>query len=256
MKQKFEKLFFALALLCAAVPASAQTRRQAKDSSVTITFRETSTTSKKKKASGNDNIIKIAPLGFITGVFPILYERRITDFLTVEVGGGLTNRNYVRGLFIRAGNEGGGETPIKEYPWGSTNDDVAEPLYSFEARKPQMGYMFRVEPRVYFESEAPEDNYIGLQYNYAQYKFQIPALVNGEHKGTMMNEHENITDFMVHLGRQWIFDRISVESSSAIGLRKVDGVKYVNNGQGVEGMAKYSKSTINFGLGFTVGYHF
>ncbi|GAA4318566.1 hypothetical protein [Flaviaesturariibacter amylovorans] len=258
MLKKKTNCLLALLLLCIAQPVLAQSKREARDSSVTIIFSEEKTTRKKKKVSGDANIIKIAPLGFITGQFPLLYERRLTDFLTVQVGGGLTNRNYMRGLMIRARDEDASSI-IKEYPWSNTNDfdmDQTEQLYSFEYRKPKMGYMYRVEPRIYFENEAPEGNYIGLQYNYARYNFSIPAYVNGEHSGDLRDEYENITDFMVHFGNQWVHDRITIESSSAIGLRKVKGSKYVNNGNGSEGFATYDKSSINFGVTFTIGYHF
>jgi hypothetical protein len=248
-----------VSLSLSALVSSAQTRRQAKDSSVTIIFSESARTpsSKKKSASGEDNIVKIAPLGFITGQFPLLYERRITDFLTVEIGGGITNRNYLRGAFVSAG-EGDDASMFKEYPWSSSGSDydVAEPLYSFDARKPAMGYLFRISPRIYFESEAPDGSFLGLQFNHATYNFTIPKYVSGAHTGAPQKEHETVTDFMVHFGHQWINDRITLESSSAIGLRKVKGEKYVASDSGIDGMATYEKSGINFGIGLTVGFHF
>jgi len=248
-------------LLCVILTEShAQKRRQARDSSVTIVFAENSKASKIRKKSGDENIIKIAPLGFIGGVFPLSYERKINDFLTVEVAGGLTHRNYIRGAFMK---EGGVE--IKEFPWGQNGNgyDEAEQTGSYDYRKAQMGFMYRVMPKIYFDEEAPEGNYVGLQYNYLKYKFTIPKFQNGangySHSGANMNEYENVTDYMVYFGRQIVNDRITFESASGIGLRNVKGVKYVatnNNGTIVDGLAAYSQSTFNFGVMFTVGYHF
>ncbi|RYZ20840.1 MAG: DUF3575 domain-containing protein [Chitinophagaceae bacterium] len=252
-------LCFALALQ----PAAAQTRRDARDSSVTIIFGDgsskSSTSEKKKKASsGQNNIIKIAPLGFISGQFPLLYERRLTDVFTVQVGGGLTHRNYIRSAFMSVLNSEGEAALIKEYPWSSSSSDydVAAPAYNFDHRQPEMGYMYRIEPRIYFGGDAPEESYLGFQYNHARYNFSIPGLVNGEYKGDKKNEFESLTDFMVHFGHQYLYDRISMEWSSAIGLRQIKGNKYVMSNKGQEGFASYSKSIVNFGIGFSVGYHF
>ena len=80
------------------------------------------------------------------------YERKINDFLTIEVAGGLTHRNYIRGAFL---SEEGPE--IKEFPWGgdlNNSYDEAEGMYQFDYRQAQMGYMFRIMPKIYFEEEA------------------------------------------------------------------------------------------------------
>lgn len=259
-----KKSFFLFAVLLAgslALPCLAQRKRDAKDSTVVIIFNESgSSASKKRKAAGEDNIVKIAPLGFISGSFPLLYERRINDFLTVEVGGGLTHRNYIRGAYRK---ESG--VDFKDYPWdlSSSRYDEADPIFNFDHRTPEIGYMFRVMPRIYFESDAPEGNYIGFLYDFSKYKFSIPAYRNGSgtsgHTGAARSEYEDITDLMVYFGRQWLYDRISVESSFGIGLRNVNGQKYVASTSGgtlVDGMAGYKQSLINFGLGLTVGYHF
>ncbi|HUQ96583.1 MAG TPA: hypothetical protein VM010_02890, partial [Chitinophagaceae bacterium] len=134
----------------------------------------------------------------------------------------------------------------------------------FDHRTPKMGYLYSIEPRVYFESEAPEGSFLGFEYNYAKYKFQIPGLLkstNGDytHSGAPMDEYENITDLMVHFGGQQLFDRISLEYSTGVGLRKISGAKYAayDDGSGlVEGLAAYKDNKINFGIGLKVGYHF
>ncbi|HZH64947.1 MAG TPA: hypothetical protein VEY10_08635 [Flavisolibacter sp.] len=54
-------------------------------------------------------------------------------------------------------------------------------------------------------------------------------------------------------------DRITFESVSGIGMRKVSGMKYVatnNNSVVKEGIVPYNPSTFNFGLSFTLDYHF
>jgi hypothetical protein len=243
-------------------PALAQKKQQVKDSSVVIIFQETpAAAAKHKKSSSENNVIKLAPLGFISGAFPLLYERRITDFFTLQLGGGLTNKNYMRAAWVDA-LDGLSDT---KYPWDGDNYyDEADGLYNFDHRTPKMGYLYTVEPRIYFESEAPEGAFLGFQYNFSKFNFQIPALKktdNGDytHTGAPVQEHENITDFMVHFGGQQLFDRITFEYSTAIGLRKISGTKYAAHTDGstlTEGLTAYKDNRINFGIGLKVGYHF
>ncbi|RYY64156.1 MAG: hypothetical protein EOO12_10440 [Chitinophagaceae bacterium] len=261
-EKKLNYLLLVCLTLSAFQPLFAQSRKQARDSSVTIIFNEQKSTSARtsKKGSSENNIVKIAPLGFISGQFPLLYERRLTDVFTIQVGGGLTHRNYIRSAFGKSLYDGENSSLIKEYPWSSNSSDydMAPELYNFDVRKPKMGYMYRLEPRVYFGGDAPEENYLGFQYNFARYNFSMPGYVasTGEFKGADKDEFETLSDFMVHFGHQWLYDHISMEWSSAIGLRQIKGSKYVVSNNGQEGFAAYNKSIINFGIGFSVGYHF
>ena len=123
--------------------------------------------------------------------------------------------------------------------------------------------MYRVMPKIYFEEEAPDGNYVALQYNFLKYRFTIPkyegSILSNGHTGSPVNEYENITDYMFFFGRQVVNDHITFESASGIGMRKVSGMKYVatnNNGVVKEGLAPYYQSTFNFGLSFTLDYHF
>ena len=70
-----------------------------KDTTVIVDLPHYQYDKKHKKPSGEDNTIKIAPLGFASGTFPIYVERVISDFFTVQGGLGITSRNYVRNAF-------------------------------------------------------------------------------------------------------------------------------------------------------------
>lgn len=250
MKKIFFSCLMGASLCTFSINAEAQTKKQTKDSSVVIIFSETTTPSQTKKVrSSENNIVKISPLGFLTGRFPLSFERRITDFLAIEASGGVTNKNYIRSIFAQEAN-------IKyQYPWANDSYyDESEPLYQFDERKPKMGVMYGIQPKIYFESEAPEGSFLGLSYDVIKYKFEVPS-----YSGGVKEEFENVNDFMVNFGYNRIFDRISLETSSGIGLRKVKGEKYVvyKGGSSItDGMATYQQSTINIALGIKVGYHF
>ncbi len=250
-------LFFAFLFLSFA--ANAQSKKNLKDSASVIIFNQSSNTSTAKKhRSSESNIIKIAPLGLLSGTFPILYERRITDFFSIQAAGGITLKNYTRSAFAK-------EAEISyTYPWNNTSYyDEASPIYDFQYRKPKMGFMASVQPRVYFASEGLDGSFLGLSFDYYKYKFEIPALKgtsgNYSHTGAMQSEFENIKDYMVHFGYQSLYDRISLEYSTAIGMRNVTGSKYAATTYGgslQEGFATYKQSILNFNFGIKVGYHF
>lgn len=241
----------------------AQKKKTARDSTTVIIFNEGSSSGyQKKKKAGEDNIIKISPFGFISGVYPLSFERRINDFLGIQVSGGLTFRNYMRSAVQKSGND------LKyEYPWGenaSVSNEVDIP-FNFDHRKASAGYMFSIEPRLYLESEALEGGYISASFGYSKYNFSIPGLVNDNgsvaYKGVTKKEYENINDFMVCYGNQVIYDKLTLEYSTGIGLRSVKGVAYVaginyDSNQLMEGFATYKQSVINFNIGLKVGYHF
>lgn len=247
--------------------AHAQSRRTAKDSSTVIIFNQYSTASTRlqnKRRSSENNIIKIAPLGFITGTFPLAYERKLTDFMGIQIGGGLTYKNYVRGLVKK---EGESDEVRMEYPWGSGSfSDIGGSLFNYNARKAKMGYMFTFQPRFYYNSDALDGYFMGLSLDHYRYNFESQGVVatsggGYERKGGMKSEHENITDYMVHLGQQIVNDRLTLEYSTGIGIRKVKGVKYAAayNYAGteiMEGYATYSESILNLGISFKLGYHF
>lgn len=258
-----------LSLLCSLLLlhffATAQSKQPVKDSSNIIIFNQGSSTHKPAKHIGENNIIKIAPLGFLSGTFPLLYERRITDFFSVQVSGGGTGKDYSRAAFQQNEN-----VINPQYPSGSTDyDNISEGLFNFNFRKAAPGYMFSIQPRLYFASEALEGSFMGLSYDYYQYNFNIPAVVASStspdgsgytQTGAIQKEHENVTDYMVHFGYQSVYDRLTFEYTTAIGMRNVSGVEYVATPDGSggvsDGFATYTQHILNFNMGIKVGYHF
>jgi len=259
-------------LLSAPFIANAQYVKSNKDTNVIVRFEEKS---KKKKKTAEDNVIKIAPLGFITGSFPVYYERVVSDFFTVQLGAGLTNRNYLRNSIQSVGQVDGDGFNNIVYPWGDGNSastiyDQADDAFDFSHRTAAFGYMFSIQPRLYFDSEAPEGAYLGLAYEYSRYAFKIPGMVENSfsssyiHKGATKNEHENLSDLMVYFGYHDLYDRLSVDYTTGMGIRNVKGTKYAFGTDGsfpstnapIEGFANYKQTNFNFTIGIRVGYHF
>jgi hypothetical protein len=252
------KLWLLALAFGACTTANAQ-KKSSKDSSTVIIFNGGggSSSYQKKKAAGESNVVKIAPLGLLTGTFPIYYERSITEFLSIQVGGGVTHRNYLRGLFQAE------EGPDYTYTGIDENSDQAEGIYLFEKRVPKLGYMASIQPRLYLESEGIEGAFFGFSFDLYKYNFETPGAVmkSGSvvYTGPMKQEGENIRDFMVLWGGQQVFDRLTLEYTTGLGLRSINGTKYafeINNGNIFEGQAAYKQTKLNFAIGVKVGYHF
>lgn len=259
-----QKILLLLATICIANATFSQSKKISKDSSTIIIFNQSSQTkgAVKRKNNGDNNIIKIAPLGFISGTFPILYERKITDYFTIQGSVGITHKNYMRSAIVY----GSERYKSYEYSWTDPNKtDVSADPYNFDIRQVKSGFMYSIQPRFYFESEAPEGSFLGLSLNSYKYNYEIPAVKgtanNYTQNGSMQSEYDNITDFMVHFGHQAIYDKLTFEYSADLGLRKVSGYRYAaganyNNNTIEQGSATFTQSNLNFNVGIKVGYHF
>lgn len=254
----FKNSLLTLMLLISASCVSSQAQEKTDTTKRVVFF--SSTPKSKAASSSEDNIIKIAPLGILSGRIPVLYERKLTDFLSIQASIGLTSRNY-----IRINTEGTELSDMKTTysPLPTGTGDNAESLYSYDNRASKIGFMFGLQPRIYFQSDGLEGSFIGVSFDYLKYNYQIPSMTkNGSeysHSGSMVKEFETYNELMVNYGFQKIYDNLTLEYGAAIGIRNLKGEKYVAaevNSQLVDGLAKYSKSGINFNVFFRVGYHF
>jgi hypothetical protein len=154
-----------------------------------------------------------------------------------------------------------------EYTWngGYTGDNYGadDGLYDFTYRTVKPGYMVSLQPRIYFESEAPDGAFLGVSFDHYQYNFESKGL-NGDGSSTrgkkLIKEYEKMNDIMVLFGMQSIYDRITLEYTTGLGIRNIKGQKYATaidgNGKYIDGMADYKRTTLNFELSIKVGFHF
>ena len=270
------KNFLRTALLLSFSVTTFISKAQKSDSTVTIIFAgDRSKTSKttKRKAAPQNNIIKVAPTGIFVGQIPLIYERKLTSSISVQVSAGLTAQNYIRTLFAKASQiASDGSSSSSNLPWADQApgaSDYAEDIYNFERRKAEMGTMFSIQPKFYLDDDALDGSYVGFSFSNYNYKFSTPGAKYSSSSsnyisftGPLKNESEKITDFMIHYGHQGINGHFSIEYSSAIGLRKVSGEKYgatydySGTNKIYDGMIQYSKTLFNYEFAIRVGYVF
>ena len=261
-------VFFFLLIISASTFAQKDKEPKQRDSSIII-FSESPrpTKSSKKYTAGDNNVIKIAPLGFLKGCLPVYYERRIADFFTIQAGVGVTTRNYIRGLVYDALDNDNTDKSNIQYSWNTSNtSDIyggEDDLFNYNYRKAKPGYFVSLQPRLYFESEAPEGSFLALSFDHYQYNSQSQALAGNDYNvrgNKTIDEYEKMNDLMVVFGSQVLYDRISLEYTSGIGVRNIKGEKYAvamdGYGKAVGGMANYKKTTLNLELSIKVGFHF
>lgn len=223
------------------------------------------------KVNEKNNVLKFAPLSFISGNFPIMYERRLGKFFSMQFAAGLTHRNYSRSVFANISE------PNINYPFetGFNFYDRTDAIYDFTNRDAKLGYSFSIQPKLYFNNKAPEGAYLSMSYDFYRYNFGIPGIVRDSlggtnpvisyrHKGAMKKEYENISDMMVYFGYQDFYDQLTVDYVIGIGIRNVSGNKYYYLTDETnyptlniyEGNATYKQATANFNIGVRIGYHF
>jgi Protein of unknown function (DUF3575) len=261
-----KKLVFALILTTSITFSYAQ-------ETVVFSTKSREASASKKKGSSMQNIVKIAPLSFISGFVPVFYERSINDFFSVQAGIGLTTKNYILDAIGEAGGSNSGSTngineDYKSETWsdGSSSGYYTDQnsTYGGDERKTTIGYLISVEPRLYFNSEGLDGSFIGLNLSTRRNNYSSSAVTNGAtsltYSGAKVKEFDNLSTMMVNFGYQTLNDNISIEYSGGIGLRKVKGEHYIyatnSTGKYVSGTGFVDKTKVAFDLSFKIGYHF
>lgn len=237
----------------------------------TVYFSKDSTrkSTEKRKGSSETNIIKISPLAFLGGIIPVYFERSINETFSIQLGAGITSKNYI-GDAIRQGNDDQNNN-VSTTRWNDgTTDTYTNENDITKNKKTAIGYFIAIEPRVYFASEGLEGGFMGIslssaKYNSTSQKIVTGTTLNGEPKfsGGTFNASENITDLFVNFGTQTLYDRISLEYTAGIGVRKIKGTEYAY-GQSfsagatkyVDGVSTLDRTKLGYNLSLKVGYHF
>ena len=241
------------------------------DSTTVITFHHADGTITNNKSKpnivkhlkhGEINIIKTAPLGFMSGVIPFYYEREIKEYLSLQCGIGFTTRNFSREIIQTANSS------LDFYNSKLNAADIASSYYNFDNRTAGLGFMYSIQPRFYFKSDGLHGGFLGISFNNARFNFNSNDVAG--YNGTKVifgndkhAEYENIKDFFVDWGHQYLFDKLSFEYTVELGARNVSGSKYVAYAIGSgsnytiqDGMKDYSVNNLFFNIGLKLGYHF
>ena len=266
MKKNIYAFLLSIAGTVLAHNATAQRIKKDDDNTTVVTFHHGGNkAAKRNTTAGENNVIKIAPLGLLSGHFPVYYERRITEFFSVQVGVALTSRNYARTILT----DDTGPKNLTEPAGAEDDNEISGPFLDYTYRKAKMGYAYHIEPRFYFNDEAIDGYFLGTAIDWYRYNSSIPEITafdgnNATYGGAPVNEHENIRDYMIRIGRQTMFNRLSLEVTTDVGVRNVNGARYVayadysggGNATIIDGIATYKQTQFNYNIAFRIGFHF
>jgi hypothetical protein len=225
------------------------------------------TATKHQKRSSERNIIKLSPISFINGFVPVYFERELNSTFAIQVGAGITTRNYLKD-WTRKVDEDNPDVTTTKWNDGTVDQYFDENDYSsYKKRKSVMGYYVAVEPRVYLDNEGLDGSFIGISFSRANYKYNMQKVQTGPSitgepvfLSSTFSEVENVTDVLATYGYQTLYDKVSVEYNIGLGLRKLTGSRYaygVNNvGSYVDGVSTLDKTKLGFNFSIKVGYHF
>ncbi len=254
--------FVLLVVLCSNISQAQDTVYFRKDPAIKNTL------TKKGKGSSERHVVKIAPLAFISGFVPVFYEKSINDLFSIQVGAGITTRNYLRSSIYASEifNPGKYEYTYKDPALNGVESYID--IYDFTNRRATLGSYFSVQPRVYFGEDGLDGTYLGIgveRYNYRFNSLTLDAAeaqnANAVFTGNVFKEKENITDFNVVFGTQYLYSRISLDYAVTLGLRKQEGTYYAytfnnTNSSYTDGQTKLTRTFPNAGINIRVGYHF
>lgn len=229
--------------------------------------RQSSPKASQGKGSSQKNIIKVSPLSFIAGFVPVYFERELSPTFSIQLGAGITTKNYLKD-WTRQADEGSEEVTTTTWSDGTEDTYIDYSDYSnYKKRKSAMGYFVAVEPRIYFENEGLEGSFIGLSFSRANYKFNQQKIQTGPSilsdpvfLSSTFAEYENVTDILATYGYQTLYDKVSLEYNIGLGLRKLNGKRYAygqnNTGDYIDGVSTIDKTKLGFNLSIKIGYHF
>jgi hypothetical protein len=259
------KSILAVVMILMFINVNAQKKRHYRDSTTVIVFSQSSTPLSKnigKKSYSGTNIVKIAPLGILSGVFPVYFERGFGNYFSLQAGIGITGRNYFREL-------------LKDYKHldftSDNNADLSDALYTFDHRTAKPGFMFSIQPRYYEDGEGIDGYFGGIGFNSATFNFEhqeVTSITNyaaAYNGGTPQSESEHVKDIFFVSGYQTLDHKISFEATAEMGIRLVSGTKYVaysaydntlNNYVLSTGFKDYSQTLFYYNIGIKIGYHF
>jgi len=188
-------LIFGLILICF-ITSKAQTDSSRRTVTVIYSKVQYNRTTKDREVH---NLIKINPLLVFNGDFPLYFEMRVKDQLSVEGAVGVTYNDYLYEIFC-----------------------LADSKFQNEDRKPKIGYSLAGALKFYPSkyTKALDEFYFGVEVRYRHYASQIPDDGGNSIFGNI-SESRNLTDFKFIVGYiNYISDRVILEYYGGIGLRQ------------------------------------
>ncbi|MGR6088857.1 MAG: hypothetical protein ACU4F9_11820 [Arcticibacter sp.] len=199
-----------------------------KSKTTVIYFGDGSSTAEENSNKKYDaSAVKLGIFSLVSGLYGLNYEREFSDLLSLEVGAGLTGRNWVYG--IASGEDGFGGKPQKS-EYFDENLDEFDNDYDYTARECKVGFFLTATPKFYFADEDGMDgSYLGFNIQYRRYNYTAYGEVSATDLTDItssendVDEFENQTILALRWGYQNMNDKTIIDYFVGIGARNYKG---------------------------------
>jgi hypothetical protein len=212
-----------IAAVCCAYTADAQNPKKKPKSDVeVINFGDESDDAKKEESAYKGMIIKTSPTAFIFGRQPFEFEKEIKDYLSLQVGAGVTFLPLYAGyddLLAELRDESD-----ESYVSPQWDQDEPDDYNDYTYRTGKLGLQFSLSPRLFFESDGYEGMYIAPVLRYSTQNFEVQKVREGEstiirNPNDLQKESIKNTDILVHWGSQSLYPKLTLEWFIGGGIR-------------------------------------
>jgi hypothetical protein len=166
------------------------------------------------------NVIKFSMLSWISGCIPFYYERRVTPWMSLQFGLGLTTRDFIAD----------GVTYIVDGLGSAPQNYNNYAFYGSQGRKSSIGAYASFQPKFYPGRRALAGFYVSPMVEFKRFDFTAenvdPTAVSDDEQpvylSSKIKEYRNAVDFTVNIGRQWLLpSKVSLEIMGGVGFRKL-----------------------------------
>jgi hypothetical protein len=202
-----------------------------------ITFEDNSHNNQKKKKVVKANSVTLGVVSAFNGYLPLFYERKLTEFLSVQAGAGLTFRNVGSDVAQVLYDEGiESDVAGGMYMTGTHKEDITDDYSNYQYRKARPGIMLSIGPRVYFSDNVLDGFFLSPEVSFKSYKYaaqladetyelENSALLFSDdntvpRKAAEMDEFMNCMDYMLTIGGHYQkANSMAIAWSLSAGLR-------------------------------------
>jgi hypothetical protein len=199
------------------VPASAEAQKE-------IVFESHNSSGKRSsKKEVGANSLTFGLGSFINGYNAVYYERKVLDFMSISIGGGVTYRSYMNDFGMILSNDGKQSDYFKY-------QDIEDDYTNYKHRTSVLGLYVSLAPKIYFSNEVMDGFYISPAIEVKQYNFKanladVTAAPKGYYEGVdystgTIPEYMHCYDATINSGGHYqLRNHLAVGWSVGFGLR-------------------------------------
>lgn len=208
---------------------------------------------------GSSIVLKTSPLSVFYGSQFIEVEKSVLDFLSLEIGGGITFKNNVAPNSYSVFNPYSGCTSSN---WPEDRD-YCDDYYDTAFRSTKLGYTGMAAVKLYFANEAPCGLYLSFNVNYSRLNYSAKRVKEGMTSILRVEDYDmekvNNLEYSVRFGWQSFHDPLISNFFIGFGVLNSNQIRQdlgynqfnqlMNNTQSI----KFSSPTLVLGL--RIGIH-